>query len=56
MLNEYLNRINFWQEENQSPMQLVFNHSVDADNYVGKSLINAIFEAEKTKERFILLI
>ena len=33
-----------------------YSFCVDADNYVGKSLINAICEPGKTKEHFVLLI
>ena len=57
MLNEHLNRIKLLAIEiSKSDVDSFYLFCVDADNNVGESFINAIFEAEKTKELFILII
>ena len=58
MLNEHLNRIDLCLAIKIAKFVVdsFYSFCVDANNYVGKSLINAIFEAVKTKEHFISLI
>ena len=56
MLNEHLNRKDLAIRISKSDANSFYSFCVDADNYAGKSLITAIFEAGKTNEHFTLLI